>query len=403
MKAVVLILALICINSALSQPQLNNRFGNGIINATSADSSWSMKFGLRFQTLYMGSNDIDEVTGIGAGSSQFMIRRARLKFDGFAYSPKLKYKIELGVSNSDLGKVDATTGMAPRMILDAVLKWNFYGNFELWGGQTKLPGNRERVISSANMQLVDRSLLNNAFNIDRDMGMQLHHSFTIGNSFEVREAFAVSQGEGRNLIQQNIGGLQYTSRIELLPFGDFSGKGDYIGGAIDREVKPKLALGFTYDFNDRTAKTRSNQGSYMIDQSGDNPDGYFHSDISTIFVDMMFKYGGWSVMGEYAHRNADVAKHVSSDSLSSATVSVGSGINLTLGYMFKSNWEVTGRYTQVNPDSITGNQIYSQYTMGVSKYIVGHSLKVQADVSYLQEVNNPVSKLMYRLQFDLHF
>ena len=118
---------------------------------------------------------------------------------------------------------------------------------------------------------------------------------------------------------------------------------------------------------------------------------------------MMFKYGGWSVMGEYAHRNADVAKHVSSDSLSSATVSVGSGINLTLGYMFKSNWEVTGRYTQVNPDSITGNQIYSQYTMGVSKYIVGHSLKVQADVSYLQEVNNPVSKLMYRLQFDLHF
>jgi len=403
MKAVVLILALICINSALSQQQLNNRFGNGIINATSADSSWSMKFGLRFQTLYMGSNDIDEVTGIGAGSSQFMIRRARLKFDGFAYSPKLKYKIELGVSNSDLGKVDATTGMAPRMILDAVLKWNFYGNFELWGGQTKLPGNRERVISSANMQLVDRSLLNNAFNIDRDMGMQLHHSFTIGNSFEVREAFAVSQGEGRNLIQQNIGGLQYTSRIELLPFGDFSGKGDYIGGAIDREVKPKLALGFTYDFNDRTAKTRSNQGSYMIDQSGDNPDGYFHSDISTIFVDMMFKYGGWSVMGEYAHRNADVAKHVSSDSLSSATVSVGSGINLTLGYMFKSNWEVTGRYTQVNPDSITGNQIYSQYTMGVSKYIVGHSLKVQADVSYLQEVNNPVSKLMYRLQFDLHF
>lgn len=403
MKAVTLILTLICFNLGLTQQQLSTRFGNGIINATSADSSWSMKFGLRFQTLYMGNNDIDETNGVGAGTSQFMIRRARLKFDGFAYSPKLTYKFELGVSNNDLGRVDATTGLAPRMILDAVLKWNFYGNFEFWGGQTKLPGNRERVVSSANMQLVNRSRLNSVYNIDRDMGVQLHHSFTLGNSFEVREAFAISQGEGRNLIQQNLGGLQYTSRIELLPFGDFTGKGDYIGGAIDREDKPKLALGFTYDFNDRAVKTRSNQGSYMIDNSGDNEDGYFHSDISTIFADMMFKYGGWSVMGEYALRNADVVNHISSDSLSSATVGVGSGMNFTLGYMFKSNWEVTGRYTQINPQSITGNESDTQYTLGVSKYIVGHSLKVQADVSYSQEVNNPVSNLMYRLQFDIHF
>ena len=37
-------------------------------------------------------------------------------------------------------------------ILDAYLKWNFYKNFEIWAGQTKLRGNRERVISSQNLQ-----------------------------------------------------------------------------------------------------------------------------------------------------------------------------------------------------------------------------------------------------------
>ena len=57
--------------------------------------------------------------------------------------------------------------------------WNFHENFELWVGQTKLPGNRERVISSANLQQVDRSLLNSRFNIDRDFGFQLRHHFNL--------------------------------------------------------------------------------------------------------------------------------------------------------------------------------------------------------------------------------
>ena len=38
--------------------------------------------------------------------------------------------------------------------------WHFAKNWELWAGQTKLPGNVERVISSGDLQLVDRSLLN---------------------------------------------------------------------------------------------------------------------------------------------------------------------------------------------------------------------------------------------------
>jgi len=52
--------------------------------------------------------------------------------------------------------------------------------------------------------------------------------------------------------------------------------------------------------------------------------------------------------------------------------------------------------------NITGKNPESQYTIGVSKYIVGHKLKIQTDVSYLSkdESNNG---MMYRLQFDIHF
>lgn len=401
-KNAILLLFTVLFFNSYGQRTIDQKFGKGLYNVVASDSSWSMKFGLRFQTQFSGENVYNDTSGFGAGTSEFLIRRARLKFDGFAFSPKLKYKLELGVSNRDLGKVDATTNFAPRMILDAVVMWNFCGNFVLWAGQTKLPGNRERVISSANMQMVDRSRLNSVFTIDRDMGMQLRHHFNIGNAV-VKEIFAVSQGEGRNVVQDNYGGLQYTGRLEFLPFGEFKSKGDYCGSDLKREEKPKLALAATYDYNDRAVKTQSNQGKYMFDFSGENADGFFHSNITTVFADMMFKYRGFSLMGEYALRDADRIKQYSSDSTSSATVYVGNGLNVQTGYLFKNNWELSGRYTQINPGVETGLEAFQQYTFGISKFIVGHALKVQADVSYLTRDNSSNNTLLYRLQIDLHF
>ncbi len=408
MKKLSVIVVLMISSMTFSQEEVSQKFGKGFINVLAQDSSWSMKLGVRIQSLYIGEWDVNETNGIGVGTSSFLIRRARLKFGGFVYSPKLQYKIELGLSNKDLGKVDSRNNFAPKMILDAVIKWNFYKNFTLWAGQTKLPGNRERVLSSANLQFVDRSLLNSKYNIDRDMGVQLRHHFKLGKSFVVREIFSVAQGEGRNLVQDNFGGYQYTSRLELLPFGKFESKGDYIGGDQKREKKPKLAIGFTYDWNDRAVKDRSNQGSYLTyDTNLDGDvDGYFHSNVSTIFADLMFKYKGFSLMSEYAYRTADneVQTIVNDDfSETTAAFKVGSGFNVQAGYLFKNNWELSMRYTQIVPGGESTSQQYEQYTLGASKYIVGHKLKVQTDVSYLQTNHSPNSNLMYRLQFELHF
>ena len=380
-----------------SQESNAPKFGKGLFNLIGKDSSFSMNVSARMQML--GTSNWDVNNGLSNPTSNLLVRRARLKFSGFAYSPKLKYKLELGLSNRDIGKASLFTNEAPKYILDAVVKWNFSGNFVLWFGQTKLPGNRERVISSGDLQQVDRSLLNSRFNIDRDMGFQLRHHFNLTDTFIVKEMFAVSQGEGRNITTGNLGGHQYTSRVELLPFGKFAGKGDYRGSDLKFEPTPKLALGFTYDFNNDAVKNRSNQGSYMT-----NDTGFYSTNISTVFVDAMYKHKGFSLMAEYAYRDAEDAFAKNSDgTLTGDEVQVGNALNLQTGYLLSKTLEISGRYTNIDWDSdITGKGAENQYTLGLSKYIVGHKLKVQTDVSYL-DLASKTNQFMYRLQVDIHF
>ena len=237
-----------------SQDLTENTFGKGLINIVAKDSSYSMNFAARFQSLYTSEWEFPHYEDFETGESNLLIRRSRLKFGGFALTPKLEYKIEIGLSNRDISGGSKYTGNTPRYILDAVLKWNFYENFELWAGQTKLPGNRERVISSANLETVDRSLVNSRFNVDREMGVQLHHFIDLGNDFIIKEAVAFSQGEGRNVTTGNEGGFQYTGRLEALPFGNFD---DYKGADLKREPEPKLGVGVAYDYNNDSVRTRS--------------------------------------------------------------------------------------------------------------------------------------------------
>ncbi|CAA0186081.1 Phosphate-selective porin O and P [Tenacibaculum maritimum] len=397
-KTLLTSVSMLMLCSMQAQQKQSPKFGKGLFNLVGKENSWSMNIGARMQFLTIAKWDSD-ADGLSNPSSSFLVRRARLKFNGFAFSPTLKYKLELGLTNNDIGGVSEFTNNAPRYILDAVVKWNFYHNFELWAGQTKLPGNRERVVSSGNLQLVDRSLLNSRFNIDRDLGLQLRHHFRLSENIIVKEVLSIAQGEGRNITTGNLGGHQYTARVEVLPFGEFSSKGDYKEGDLKREKKPKLAIGGSYDFNNNAVKNRSNQGSYMK-----NDIGFYETNITTVFVDAMFKYKGFSFMGEYAYRDAKdpIAKN-SDGSLTGDQVQVGSGVNLQTGYLFPSNWELSGRYTNISLDkAITAKNPENQYTLGLSKYVAGHKLKIQTDVSYLDLDIKP-NQLMYRLQVDIHF
>ena len=385
--------------SAVAQETNSPKFGKGLFNLVGKDSTWTMKIGARMQFLTTNAWDLDANGDFGKAQNTFLVRRARLKFSGFAYSPKLTYKLELGLSNKDIGGASKYTNNAPRYILDAVVKWNFYKNFSLWAGQTKLPGNRERVISSGNLQFVDRSKLNSNFNLDRDLGLQLRHHFNLSDKFLVRDMFSISQGEGRNITTGNLGGHQYTARVEILPFGEFKGKGDYIGSDLKREDSPKLAIGATYNLNDKAVKNKGSQGSYM---ENDSAEGFYETNVNTVFVDAMFKYKGISFMAEYANRDANKATATDVDGTPTGdAVKKGNSINAQVGYLFKSNWEVAGRYTTVKFNG--AGYATNYYTLGASKYLVGHKLKVQSDITYNDVTGSKSGGLEYRLQFDIHF
>ena len=398
-KQFILILCVIFSSFLKAQEVSDTKFGKGMINFIAKDSSFSVKFATRIQSRYQGQWDYDGEE-YDEANLNFIVRRARLKFGGFAFTPKLKYKMELGLSNRDISGASIYNRNTPRYILDAVIMWNFHENFELWAGQTKLPGNIERVVSSANLQLIDRSLLNSKFNIDRDMGVQLRHKTKWGGNFITREKFSISQGEGRNITVGNLGGLQYTSRLELLPFGEFSSKGDYSQGDLKREKSIKAMFGFTYDINNNAVKNRSNMGSYMTQSNG----GLFETDISTVFIDGVIKYNGFALTGEYASRNADTIEALEADgrTKTGAVVGAGSAINFQGSYLLKNNLEMTLRYTNVDFKEVTRLSDLQQITYGISKYVVGHSLKIQADLTFSQS-DATRDYVLFRTGFDLHF
>jgi phosphate-selective porin OprO/OprP len=386
-------------HSIQAQQISDTKFGKGMLNFIAKDSSFSVKFAPRMQSRFESKWNYDGQS-YDSKELNFLVRRARLKFDGFAFTKNLKYKLELGLSNRDISGASDFNRNTPRYILDAVVMWNFHKGFELWAGQTKLPGNIERVVSSANLQLIDRSLLNSKFNIDRDMGIQLRHKSRWGKTFVSREKFAISQGEGRNITEGNEGGLQYTSRLELLPFGEFKSKGDYSQSDLSREEALKAMFSVTYDYNQNAVKTRSNMGSYMFRADG----SLFQTDISTWFIDAMVKYDGFALMGEYAKRSADelFALQADGQTRTGDVVNVGSALNLQSSYLFQNNVELTVRYTTLDFSSVTKISDLSQLTFGLSKYVVGHKLKIQTDLSFSQKNGNQ-DYVQFRTGFDLHF
>ena len=123
--------------------------------------------------------------------------------------------------------------------------------------------------------------------------------------------------------------------------------------------------------------------------------GYQENTLQALQADMIFKYKGISSLIEYANTNGQ--KGISG-------YNTGSGFNAQIGYLFKSNYEIAGRFTTITPYETTSKlKGENQYTLGASKYIVGYKLKIQTDATLqqLEGVSDP--NLIYRLQFEMQF
>ena len=100
-------------------------------------------------------------------------------------------------------------------------------------------------------------------------------------------------------------------------------------------------------------------------------------------ADFLLKYNGWAFAAEYIKRTTADPITTNEDG-DQRFVYVGHGQNFQGSYLFKNNFEVVGRYSQVKPDNDiqTLEEKIQQYTVGVTKYIRGHRLKLQSDLTY---------------------
>src|SRR5690606_40765860 len=193
------------------RPTIENFKG---IQYTGDDSTFYINFRFRMQSRLKYTSTAGD--DFGAESLEARIRRLRLRMDGYIYNPKLSYSIQLGFTRGDQDYDDTDV---PNLVRDAVVFYNFTDNFYMAFGLNKLPGNRQRVNSSGELQFADRSLVNATFNVGRDFGIKAYYTPKIG-SVPVQLKGAITTGEGR-VVNTTDDGLAYTGRAEFLPLGAF--------------------------------------------------------------------------------------------------------------------------------------------------------------------------------------
>lgn len=343
-------------------------YGKGL-GLTSPDSLFQLNIRFRMQnrvSYFKNEGEDAEYDG--------QIRRLRLRFDGYVGNPKFLYAIQLSFAPGDVGELQE--GENINIIRDAVVFYrpNKHWNFSF--GQTKLPGNRQRLNSSGALQLTDRSINNAKFTIDRDFGFQVHNLNEFKEHFSYNFKGAVSTGEGRNITGKSDDGVALTGKVELFPLGAFGKDGTNFEGDLVREPKPKLMLSGAFQQNNNSQRTQGQLGTALFDKRT----------TKSVMLDAMVKYNGWSAMSSYMSRSAtdNPLTFNPADVSDFNYVYVGNGFDYQLSYLFQNDYELIGRYSiqHVNEAIQEFAPHAKQYSLGVTKYIWEHTFKLQTELTF---------------------
>lgn len=363
-------------------------FGKGV-GITSPDSIFQLNIRFRMQ------NRVSYIENDGEnGAYDGQIRRLRLRFDGYVGNPKFLYAIQLSFAPGDVGEI--REGENINIIRDAVVFYRPNKHWNIGFGQTKLPGNRQRVNSSGGLQLTDRTINNAKFTIDRDFGFQFHNMNEFKEKFSYNFKAALSTGEGRNVTGKADDGIAVTGKIELLPLGAFTKDGTYFEGDVIREKKPKLMFSGAFQQNNHAKRTQGQLGDNLFEKRT----------MKAVLLDAMFKYNGWSAMSSFMSRTTsdNAITFNPLNATESNYAFVGNGFDYQLSYITKSNYEFIGRYSIQN----VGDDIKSkapntrEYSIGVTKYIWEHTFKLQTELNY-DTLNyfNGITKNNWYLRFQV--
>ncbi|HVR76379.1 MAG TPA: porin [Planctomycetota bacterium] len=296
-------------------------------------------------------------------SSSLEIERVRLKFSGHILNPDLTYTIQLD------GDTDA--GSTVRAI-DAYVLYHageYFGGenkaFSIGAGQWKTAFLRQEPTSSSALQMVERSLANEFFNIDRNLGLwvqgdlgMLFYSLSVVNAFD-------SVGVGPAAIDQV---PAFVGRLVLNLVGDES-PSKYEESNIKCEEKPFFSIGgsFATDQNNGTSFTAAQQDFKCY----------------TFGLDTAFKFSVFSMQAEYMGRWLDYeAGNTAAEGETSALYAHGFYVQAGV-FLWPQVIELAGRVSAIWTDSgpFQGNAV--EAGPGLNWYISkSHKVKLQTDVMF---------------------
>jgi hypothetical protein len=359
------------------------RPGKGV-EINSADDDFQLRIRVRVQMLYTyihgepGPKEADEPA---EHRNDFRLRRARFIFQGHFFGKHNQYKLEIDPLRKD------------NVVLDYYLDFTKNRDIQVRVGQYKISSNRQRVISSGNLQMVDRSRVNSEFTLDRDMGIDIRSRDFLGKN-KMRYVLGVSTGNGLNNPQFTDFAMVYLARVEYLPMGIFRDMSE-----VDfARTKPRLAIGATYSFFDNANRDRGMFGQEFAD--GGTADYHF------VFADAIFKARGFSALTEFAFRTGtrkiggitpadpDYDPELPTDPRN------GLGWMLQAGYLIpNTRFEFAGRgaLLQATRSPTSLDDSYA-VTGSVSWYFARHPFKIQADVSQIWEDRWSDGATTFRLQ-----
>ena len=331
-------------------------------------------------------NDEKNYTADGEYSNvfrQFKSQNSNLFFTGFAKDEKLSFTIQMDYSSSN-------------PLVEAFIGYHFNEKTSLYFGQMQVNHNNlEMTHNEDKLRFTNRGILSQKYTENgEEFGLFFETSF--GNQFVVNPTLAVTSGDGRNSFGEDSrdsdkGGVKFGSRINILPFGDFS-----IGNRLStvdlmHEEKPKVQIGVAYSKNiGASNQVGDGHGDFILyDNSGDE----LFPDYSQLFFDLNLKYKGFSLVLEYADAFASGLDQIYTDPNAfnllipqqiSEYLVVGDSQGIQFGYFTKNGISVDFIYESLNPefDSYESSVLRKSSNMGVgiSKYLAGNNLKIQASL-----------------------
>jgi hypothetical protein len=350
---------------------------------------------------------------IQEGVDEFVVKRTRLVFEGFAFNPDLNYFIQFrndtNGSTTQPGTARSTTQLYDAYITARQIAW---ANLRV--GQYRTHFGRQEFVSSALLQFVDRGFVAEAFVpnvIDRrDQGVTV---FSDPAKYPLNYAFGVFNGVGINLTRLglntpgNANELMYVGRVTA----DLMGKPTYPEGDLGFSRVPQVGVGASYGYNgglqtNTTGASSNNQVSTAIASLGNGRllnQGIV--DVGTTGVDVVFKYRGLSLQAEGFVRNVNTHDH-------SKRIGHATGYYVQGGYfILPGTLEVVGRWSAMDPDTQATQDLLTSGVGGLNWYFSGHEHKLQADYGVITtrlsapDVGGAASLIenRFRLQYTIVF